>query len=110
MPPPAGIVPPVMWGDDAIVRARLEPYFSDIETEIIPIDFDMPMSAAGAVAFFKMYFGPTKMAFSRLDAAGQAALEADLVALWSGANVADDPEEHVLIHNEYLLVTGRKKQ
>lgn len=110
VPPPPGIAPPVLWGDEAMVRKRLEPHFESIETEIIRIDFDMPMSAAGAVAFFKMYFGPTKMAFSKLDAAGQAALEADLVALWSGANVADDPEEHVLIHNEYLLVTGRKKQ
>jgi hypothetical protein len=31
------------------------------------------------------------------------------VALWSGANVAPDPEQHVLIHNEYLLVKGWKK-
>lgn len=109
VPPPAGVAPPVLWGDDATVRARLEPYFEGIETEIIPIDFDMPMSALGAVEFFKRYFGPTKMAFSRLDVAGQAALETDMVALWSGANVAEDPEEHVLIRNEYLLVTGRKR-
>lgn len=106
--PPPGIAPPVLWGDDATVRARLEPYFSGIETEIVPIDFDMPMSPAGAVEFFKTYFGPTKVAFSRLDAAGQAALEADLVALWSGANLAEDPEGHTLIRNEYLMVTGKR--
>lgn len=109
VPPPPGVLPPVLWGDAKTVTARLDPYFTGIETKIIPIDFDMPMNAAGAVSFFKTYFGPTKMAFSRLDEAGQAALESDLIALWSSANIADDPETHVLIHNEYLLVTATKK-
>ncbi len=104
--PPAGIAPPVMWGDEATVRERLEPHFSEIRTELIPIDFDMPTNAAGAVAFFRKYFGPTQMAFSRLDEDGQTAFALDLEALWAGANVAEDKENRVLIRNEYLQVTG----
>jgi SAM-dependent methyltransferase len=77
-PPPPGIAPPVLWGDDATVRQRLAAGFTNIQTELIPIDFDLPMDPAGAVAFFRQYFGPTQVAFSRLDAPGQAALAADL--------------------------------
>lgn len=106
VPPPPGIAPPVLWGDETVVRARLAPSFTQIRTELVPIDFDMPTSPAGAVAFFRRYFGPTQVAFSRLDEGGQAALAADLEALWSGANVASDPANHTLIRNEYLQVTA----
>jgi len=107
-PPPPGIGPPVLWGDEATVRERLAGGFENIQTELIPIDFDLPVNPAGAVAFFRKYFGPTQMAFSRLDEAGQAAFAADLESLWSGANVAPDPESRTLVRNEYLQVTGTR--
>jgi SAM-dependent methyltransferase len=104
-PPPPGIVPPILWGDDATVRQRLAAGFKDIQTELISVDFDLPANPAGAVAFFREYFGPTKVAFSRLTPEGQAAFAADLEALWSSANIAPDPANHTLIHNQYLQVT-----
>jgi 2-polyprenyl-3-methyl-5-hydroxy-6-metoxy-1,4-benzoquinol methylase len=106
VPPPPGIPPPVLWGDDATVRARLAPFFTAIETEIIPIEFALPVNPEGAVAFFRKYFGPTQVAFSRLDEPGQAALAADLVSLWSNANIAPDPTSSTLVPNEYLQVTA----
>ena len=109
VPPHAGIAPPVLWGDEATVRERLEPHFEEIKTELVPVDFDMPVSPAGAVAFFRKYFGPTQMAFNRLDEEGQAAMEAELVELWTEANVADTPETRTLVRNEYLKVTGRRR-
>lgn len=109
VPPPPGIMPPVLWGDKATVKSRLEPYFTDIETELVPIDFDMRVSPAGAVDFFRNNFGPTKVAFSKLDGTGQAALYRDLVALWSEANVAVEADIHTLVKNQYLKVTARKK-
>jgi SAM-dependent methyltransferase len=109
VPPPPGIAPPVLWGDERVVRERLEPKFKDIHAELVSLDFDLPMNPAGAVDFFRQYFGPTKVAFSRLDEAGQAAFAADLEALWAGANVAKDPENHTLIHNEYLRVTATRR-
>jgi SAM-dependent methyltransferase len=107
-PPPPGIVPPVLWGDEATVRDRLAPWFSNIRTEIVPIDFDMPTSPAGAVAFFRKYFGPTHMAFKRLDEAGQQAFAADLESLWSKANISPNPQNHTLVHNEYLKITATR--
>jgi 2-polyprenyl-3-methyl-5-hydroxy-6-metoxy-1,4-benzoquinol methylase len=109
VPPPPGIAPPVLWGDERTLRARLANSFTNIQTEMIPIDFDLPTNPAGAVAFFRQYFGPTQVAFSRLDHAGQAALAADLEALWSSANVAPDAASHTLIRNEYLQVTALRK-
>ena len=108
VPPPPGIAPPVLWGDEATVRERLAPYFSSIHTELVPIDFDLPTNPAGAVAFFRKYFGPIQVAFSRLDEAGQAAFAADLETLWSTANAAQDPTSHTLVHNEYLQVTATR--
>jgi SAM-dependent methyltransferase len=108
VPAPPGIAPSVLWGDDATVRKRLAPFFTNIETQLIPIDFDMAVSPAGAVDFFRKYFGPTQMAFARLDEAGQAALAADLTALWSSANVSPNPESHTLVKNEYLQITATR--
>lgn len=102
--PPTGLAKPVLWGDDATVRERLSHSFRDIETRLIPIEFDLPMSAAETVGFFRRYFGPTAVAFSRLDEPHQAAFAAELETLWSGANVAPDPAHRTLVHNEYLQV------
>lgn len=106
--PPAGIAPPVLWGDETVVRQRLAVYFQNIQTEIVPIKFDFPTNPAGVVAFFRNYFGPTQVAFSRLDEAGQTALAGDLESLWSEANVARDKTDHTVIHNEYLQVTATR--
>ena len=107
--PSPDIPPPVLWGDDATVRTRLAPYFDPIETELIPVDFDFPTNPAGAVDFFRTYFGPTQTAFNRLDAAGQAALAADLESLWAGANVAPDPTSRTLVRNQYLQVKASRR-
>lgn len=109
VPHPPTIPPPVLWGDEAFVHERLSSGFDHIETEIIPIEFDMPVSPAGAVAFFRKYFGPTQVAFSRLDDAGQAAFAAALEALWASANTAPDPAKHTLVRNEYLQVTAIRR-
>ncbi len=107
-PPPAGLPAPVLWGDPGTVTQRLSGAFEKVTVELIPIDFDLPMPPAGAVDLFRTYFGPTTMAFARLDATGQAALEADLLELWSSANVADDPSQQTLIRNQYLQVLATR--
>jgi len=80
-----------------------------VELEQIPLEFDIPASPAGAVAFFRRYFGPTQAAFDGLDEAGQTRLAADLEALWSDANTASDPANRTLVQNEYLQVVARRK-
>lgn len=107
-PPPPGIPAPVLWGDRRVVHERLGPFFSEIRTEIVPILFDLPANAAGVVGFFRQYFGPTQIAFNKLNPAGQVAFAAELEALWAGANVAPDPEHHTLVRNQYLRVVATR--
>jgi SAM-dependent methyltransferase len=106
---PMGLAPPIHWGHAKLVRSRLSGSFEQVELEQIPLEFDLPASPAGAVAFFRRYFGPTQAAFDGLDEAGQARLAADLEALWTGANMAPNPTNRTLIHNEYLQVMARRK-
>jgi SAM-dependent methyltransferase len=108
VPPNPDIPPPVLWGDDTTVRGRLSSGFNSIHTQLIPIDFDLPFAPAGVVDFFRKYFGPTQVAFSKLDHAGQAAYAADLEALWSTHNVSPTPATHTLVKNQYLQVTATR--
>lgn len=106
--PPPGVAPPVLWGDAATVQQRLASAFTDIRTEPIAVEFDMPFPPAGAVQFFRKYFGPVHMTFAQLDEAGQSAFAADLESLWSQANVAPDPASRTMLRTEYLRVTARR--
>ena len=71
-----------------------------------PILIDYPFSPREVVQFFREYFGPTKVAFSRLDAAAQDAFRDDMEQLWSKHNQANNGT--TLIHNEYLEVIGTR--
>ena len=110
VPPPPGIAPPVLWGDPITVHQRLVESLEYIRPELFQLSFDLPMSASEAVAFFRRYYGPTHAAFNRLNASGQQVLATDMVALWSGANVADNPEHHTVVPSEYLQVTATRNQ
>lgn len=109
VPPSHGLPPPVLWGDDTTARERLAPHFDNIRTEVIHIDFDLPFPPAGTVEFFRTYFGPTQVAFSRLDEPGQQAFAADLIDLWSSHNTASDSASHTLVPTEYLQVLATKQ-
>jgi len=108
VPPNPDIPAPVLWGDDTTVRARLAAGFSNIRTQLIPIDFDLPFAPTGVVDFFRKYFGPTQVAFSRLDPAGQAAYAAALEALWTAHNISPTPATHTLVKNQYLQVVASR--
>jgi ubiquinone/menaquinone biosynthesis C-methylase UbiE len=106
LPPPAGMQPPVLWGDEAVVRERLSANGVEVETKRHTMLFAYPFPPRDAVQLFREYFGPTKTAFSRLDAAGQSAFSDELGKLWSDHNQAGDGK--TLIPNEYLAVIGTR--
>lgn len=106
VPPPEGIPAPVLWGVENVVKMRLGAYASKIETAPRLITFDQPRPPREVVQFFRTYFGPTQMAFSKLDAAGQAALAADLEKLWSEHNQGDNGR--TLVSAEYLEVIATR--
>jgi SAM-dependent methyltransferase len=106
VPPPPGIAPPVLWGDENTVRERFGSNISRLTCTLRTAEFNFPFQPKEAVAFFRRYFGPTQAAFARLDSRGQQVLENDLVQMWSKYNRASDGSTHVIA--EYLEVGADK--
>jgi SAM-dependent methyltransferase len=106
LPPPVELPAPTLWGDEAVARLRLSANGVEVKSTRRTIVFDYPFSPREVVQFFREHFGPTKVAFSRLDAAAQDAFRNDLENLWSQHNQANDGT--TLIQNEYLEVVGTR--
>jgi SAM-dependent methyltransferase len=107
VPPPQGIPAPPLWGDEATVKARLGEYVSDLQLTPRKYPFKYPFGAAEVVEFFRAYYGPTNRAFAALDADGQAALRADLEALWAQHNQATDGT--LFLESEFLDVQAVRR-
>jgi SAM-dependent methyltransferase len=90
LPPPPGLPAPVLWGDETTVRQRFSAGVVSLNLTRQKFWFRYPFSPRKTVEFFRQYFGPTQVAFSRLDTAGQAALAGQLEALWRENNTATD--------------------
>ena len=101
-PPPPGIPPSVLWGDEATVRQRFAQGVSKLTLTQHKVNFEYPFSPREVVAFFRQYFGPTQATFARLDKAGQDSLGAQLEKLWDENNQATDGTTKV--EAEYLDV------
>jgi ubiquinone/menaquinone biosynthesis C-methylase UbiE len=106
IPPPEGIPAPVEWGQEHVVRERFGTYTSEVRTARRMAEFDFPFPPSQVVRFFREYFGPTKLAFERLDGDTQACYAADLEDLWQEHNQADS--ERTRIQGEYLEVVARR--
>jgi SAM-dependent methyltransferase len=104
VPPPPAMSPPSLWGDEKVVAQRLGGK-ARLKMTKQHLLFDYPFPPSEAVAFFRKYFGPTQMAFARLDEAGQRALAADLTAHWAANNQGD--ANHTVIKAEYLEVHAK---
>lgn len=106
LPPPEGIPAPVLWGDEQVVRDRLGPYASDIQLMPQTVEFDYPFPPHDVVLFFRQYFGPTQVAFSRLPANAHTAYMVDLENLWTKYNQATDGR--TLVRGEFLEVRATR--
>jgi SAM-dependent methyltransferase len=107
LPPPVELPAPVLWGDEAVARLRLTANGVRVgRTERRIILFDYPLPPRDVVQFFRDYFGPTRVAFSRLNEADQIAYRDDLERLWAEHNEARSGR--TLIQNEYLEVIGTR--
>jgi len=105
VPPPA-IPSPLLWGDEATVRARLRDGVAELHFNLRTVAFRLPLTPGQTVDFFREWYGPTLRAFASLDADGQAALRRDLTRLWSEHNLATDGTTHV--ESEYLEVVATR--
>ena len=106
VPPPVGVMSPALWGTEDHVRALFGHEASGIRIERRLFNFRY-RSAAHWVQVFRDFYGPTHKAFGALPAAGQAALERDILALLAEFNTAG--ETSLVVPAEYLEIVVTKQ-
>jgi ubiquinone/menaquinone biosynthesis C-methylase UbiE len=98
VPPPPGVQSPLLWGTDTHLRELfLGAAKIDHITRVFAFRYRSPEHW---VEVFRTYYGPTYTAFNALDANGQAALEADLIALLRSEDVGGS--DGLVVPGEYL--------
>ena len=102
MVPPPPVPAPVLWGDESVVKQRLGSGSKRLDCTRQYAEFVYPFTPRETVDFFRRYFGPTQMAFARLDDERQQMLAQQLEALWSEHNSATDGT--TTVEGEYLDV------
>lgn len=105
-PPPAGVSPPPLWGDEEHVRTLLGDRVTDVEAHRESLRVDRFARAEEFRDFFKLRYGPTVAAYRGLadDAGKVAALDAALDALAQGYL----DEGGGTMGWDYLLLTARR--
>jgi SAM-dependent methyltransferase len=105
VPPPPGFTPPVLWGVEDHARELFGDGVADLHFErrssrqpFRSIDHYMEI--------FRNYFGPIKLAFERVGADGEAALEEDLREQLGKCNTAG--ERAFVLEPEYLQVVAHR--
>jgi len=87
--PPAGLLPPSLWGSEDHLRQLFGADAASIRATPRIFNFRYA-SPAHWIQVFRDYYGPLTKAFGALDPDGQQALEADIVAMLERFNVAGD--------------------
>jgi len=104
---PSGMPSPVLWGDDVVVRERLNDGIADISCTPRMYRFDYPFPPEEVVEFFRINYGPMSRAFASLNDGAQQQLRRGLVHLWSENNgVSGDITR---VEAEYLEVIAIRR-
>jgi ubiquinone/menaquinone biosynthesis C-methylase UbiE len=88
-PPPPGIQPPVLWGQEDHLRELFGDRVSSMTAERVTVKFGF-RSPDHWLDFYRTYFGPTKVAFERVGPEGEEALANDFRELLESFNIAGD--------------------
>jgi SAM-dependent methyltransferase len=106
-PPPFAVAPPILWGTPDHLRELFGDGISDLRAERRQWIQRFPSPEYG-LEYMRTWFGPTKMAFERLDGdeAAQKALADDLVELARRHNMAGD--QAVVTPATYLEVIATR--
>jgi len=102
VPPPPGLISPMLWGDEQVARRRFGALARSFEAQRRELVFDHPFSPAEVVQFQRDYLGPIHAAFQRLDPPRQQQLAQALERHHTDHN--DGDENHTINRAEYLEV------
>ena len=107
-PPPQGVAPPVLWGDEKTVRDRFSDGLSSLR--LTRKDYPLwtyPFGPEELVQFFFDFYGPTEKAYGSLDETGKESLRKGLERVFSDHNVSKNGTTS--LRAEYLEVEAVKK-
>lgn len=99
VPPPAGVSSPLLWGTEEHLAELFPCQRVEVQTRQFVFRY---RSAQDWLDTFRTFYGPTLKAFAALDAAGQDALERDLLELATAANTATDGS--LRVPSDYLEI------
>jgi ubiquinone/menaquinone biosynthesis C-methylase UbiE len=102
VPPPPGMVSPLLWGMEDTIKSRFTEGVQSIKCTPRKVYFDFPFSPADTVDFFITYYGPTNRALASLPDDKKNGLRQALVDLWTTNNQATP--DKTLVESEYLEV------
>lgn len=102
--PPPPLPAPTLWGEDQVVRERLQAGTAMIEARPLNAEIRYPFPPQEVVNHFREFFGPVRNAFAALPEDDRPALERDLVDLWTQHNKATDGTTWV--SSEYMEVVA----
>ena len=105
-PPPAGVQPPPLWGNEAHVRELFGDRIDDLTFERNHVDVDLFTAPTDFRTYFRDNYGPTLMAYRGLADQPERVAELD-AALDSLAASADEGSGRM--RWEYVVVSGRRR-
>ncbi|MBW3507326.1 class I SAM-dependent methyltransferase [Janthinobacterium sp. NKUCC06_STL] len=106
VPPPAGVVSPARWGEEAYVRDLFGRGAEQVHGQGKVFNFRYA-SAQHWLQVFRDFYGPVHKAFAALDAPGAGALEQELLAMLERLNTAG--AHSLVVPGEYLEVIVSKR-
>lgn len=106
IPPPAGVQPPSLWGDDGHLRSLFGDGAANIAITRRQFNFRY-RSAAHFIEMFRTWYGPVHKAFAALPADKAATLDRELTELLNGWNRGGSTS--LVAPSEYLEVVVTKR-
>jgi ubiquinone/menaquinone biosynthesis C-methylase UbiE len=103
--PPAGALPPVLWGSEEHVRALFGDRLSTLEMTRRQYVERRPGGSQGFLDYYKETFGPVVATYAMLDDERRAALDAEALEFVERWNTGD-PGAMAELPVEYLLIVA----
>lgn len=103
--PPAGVQSPAQWGSQAWLDETFSASAAMIRVSQRHFNFRY-RSPAHFIDVFRTLYGPVHKAFLSLDVNGQAALEADILALIAEFNIATDGSMNAPAEYAEIIITN----
>ncbi len=105
-PMPQGVVSPLQWGEEAIVRERLRRGIAALSERRTMAQLRYPFSIAETIRFHRTHLGPARMTYELLSGGQREQLEKQMSDLYERHNKARDGT--VWIEAEYLEVMATR--